>query len=278
MTNFSNKKIAIRFDIDTIKCIKQGVPKLVSISKKYNVQFTFFMNFGKSVNRKIIFKRKNNSHLISSSKLPTLKKLGVLNYLLTILVNPKLNRFNYQIHQLANSTNEIGLHGGLNHGTWQLNGEKFGLSKVRNEVEFGLKNAKKFNIKFHGFTSPGMTSNKFLPKVLNENKFSYISDTFINQNEHEYNKRKSILKGIKNIDVNIIGKDGVGYFEFYLAKNKSPKEIMENLYDHIMNSESDMFILYDHPLIVDFIEEEFENLIIKLKNSKVEFVKFNELL
>ena len=278
MTNFPNKKIAIRFDIDTVKCIKFGVPKLVSISKKHNVKFTFFMNFGKSVNRKIIFQRKNSSYFISSTKLPTLIKLGVINYLLTILVNPKLNKYNYQIYQLVNSINEIGLHGGLNHGTWQLNGEKFELSKVRNEIEFGLKNAKKYNIKFNGFTSPGMTSNKFLPKVLNENNFSYISDTFINQNEHEYNKRKSILKGIKNIDVNIIGKDGVGYFEYNLAINKSPKEIMENLYDHIMNSENDTFILYDHPLIIDFIEEEFENLIIKLKNSKVEFVKFNELI
>ena len=95
MTNFPNKKIAIRFDIDTVKCIKFGVPKLVSISKKHNVKFTFFMNFGKSVNRKIIFQRKNNSYLISSTKLPTLIKLGVINYLLTILENPKLNKYNY---------------------------------------------------------------------------------------------------------------------------------------------------------------------------------------
>ena len=272
------KKVAFRFDIDTLKCIKYGVPRLVNISKKNEVKFTFFMNFGKSIDRKIIFQRKNNSYLNSSTKLPTIKKLGIINYLLTILVNPNLNRYSDQINQLSNSENEIGLHGGLNHGTWQLNGENFPLSKVKNEIEFGLLNAKKYNIKFHGFTSPGMTSNKFLPKVLNENNFSYISDTFENQNEHEHNERKLILKGIKNIDVNIIGKDGVGYFEYNLAKNNSPKEIMENLYDHIMNSESDTFILYDHPLIIDFIEEEFENFIIRLKNSKVEFVKFNELV
>ena len=272
------KKVAFRFDIDTLKCIKYGVPRLVNISKKNEVKFTFFMNFGKSIDRKIIFQRKNNSYLNSSTKLPTIKKLGIINYLLTILVNPNLNRYSDQINQLSNSENEIGLHGGLNHGTWQLNGKNFPLSKVKNEIEFGLLNAKKYNIKFHGFTSPGMTSNKFLPKVLNENNFSYISDTFENQNEHEHNKRKLILKGIKNIDVNIIGKDGVGYFEYNLAKNNSPKEIMENLYDHIMNSESDTFILYDHPLIIDFIEEEFENFIIRLKNSKVEFVKFNELV
>ena len=46
------KKVAFRFDVDTLKCIKYGVPKLVNISEKNNVSFTFFMNFGKKYRQK----------------------------------------------------------------------------------------------------------------------------------------------------------------------------------------------------------------------------------
>ena len=44
-----NKTISFRSDIDTISCIKKGVPLLVDISKDLVVRFTFFMNFGRSI-------------------------------------------------------------------------------------------------------------------------------------------------------------------------------------------------------------------------------------
>ena len=34
------------------------------------------------------------------------------------------------------------------------------------------------------------------------------------------------IKKIKNIDVNLIGQRGVGYFEYQLAKNISPKKLL----------------------------------------------------
>ena len=62
------KKVAFRFDVDTLKCIKYGVPKLVNISEKNNVSFTFFMNFGKSIDRKEAFKNKPTSGLCKLSQ------------------------------------------------------------------------------------------------------------------------------------------------------------------------------------------------------------------
>ena len=55
------KTVTFRFDVDTLTCIKSGIPKLINISNKHNVEFTFFMNFGKSIDRKEVVKRKNKS-------------------------------------------------------------------------------------------------------------------------------------------------------------------------------------------------------------------------
>ena len=52
------KTVSFRFDIDTLTCIKSGVPKLIEISKKHNIEFTFFINFGKSINRKEVLRKK----------------------------------------------------------------------------------------------------------------------------------------------------------------------------------------------------------------------------
>ena len=59
--------------------------------------------------------------------------------------------------------------------------------------------------------------------------------------------------------VNLIGKNGVGYFEYYLAKKFKPKEIVTDLVKKLLNSDKDTFVLYDHPLILKFIEKELKD-------------------
>ena len=271
------KKVLFRFDVDTVSCIKYGVPKLVNISNKYDVDFNIFMNFGRSVDRKEILKRKNKSSKGVENKLSTISKLGLINYMLTILVNPKLDKYKDEIELLINSKNEIGLHGGLNHGTWQLNGHNFDIKRLEKEINYGLEKAKKYNITFSGFTSPGMTSNKLLGDLLVSKNFKYISDTYTFENESTEDSKKSILKGIKNINVNLAGPKGVGYFEYYLSKKLEPKKIKEKLLNKILNSDQDIFVIYDHPLIMKFIESEFIDLVKELKKSDVNIIKFSDL-
>jgi hypothetical protein len=271
------KTVAFRFDIDTLTCIKSGIPKLVKISKKYNVEFTFFINFGRSINRKEVLRKKNKSLNNTSSKLSTLTKLGLKNYIITLLLNPKLGKYKNKINILVNSHNEIGLHGGKNHATWQLNARNFNLRRVEEEIDFGLKEAQKFNLSLSGFTSPGMTSPELICQVLEAKNFNYISDTYTYQNESSENKKKELFKEFKNINVNLVGKNGIGYFEYYLSKGLNSVEIMNNLLTQILNSKADSFVVYDHPLIINFIQEEFENLIKELKKNNIKFVKMSNL-
>ena len=44
-------KLVCRFDIDTHKCIRDGVPNLLEISEERNVRFTFFLNAGRAISR-----------------------------------------------------------------------------------------------------------------------------------------------------------------------------------------------------------------------------------
>lgn len=271
------KTVSFRFDVDTLTCIKSGIPKLINISNRHNVEFTFFMNFGKSIDRKEVLKRKNKSDDGTSYKLSTFKKLGFNNYAITVLLNPKLGNYKKEIKSLANSSNEIGLHGGKNHGTWQLNGSDFNLKRLEQEIDYGVEKAKKFNISLSGFTSPGMTSNKLICQVLKANNFNYISDTYSFQGESSEDVKKEIFKNFKNINVNFAGKNGTGYFEYLLSQGLEPKKIKENLLNEILNSNTDSFVVYDHPLIINFIQDEFENLIEELKKNQIKFIKMGNL-
>ena len=49
--------ITIRFDIDTITCLEQGVPELLSIAKEEDIRFSFFVNMGKAVSYTPVVKR-----------------------------------------------------------------------------------------------------------------------------------------------------------------------------------------------------------------------------
>ena len=184
------KKVSFRFDVDTINCIKNGIPKLVDISKKYNIEFSFFMNFGRSIDRREVFKRKNTSNLLPNHKISTISKLGLINFLITLLINPRLSSYRNSIEYMAKSNNEIVLHGGFNHGTWQVKGASFDLIRLEKEIDFGMKNGKKFNLDFSGFTSPGWTSNKLISDLLIINNFYYISDTYTSNNKNKEIKKQ----------------------------------------------------------------------------------------
>jgi len=88
------KYFCFRFDVDTPKCIKKGVPNLISFSKKLDVPFTFFINMGRGTSRWSYIKKTlpfgNKSIAHTTPKLSNLKKLGLWNYFLMALMNPKV--------------------------------------------------------------------------------------------------------------------------------------------------------------------------------------------
>ena len=74
------KYFCFRFDVDTPKCIKSGVPNLISLSKKLDVPFTFFINMGRGTSRWSFIKKKisfnGNSTPHRNLKLSNFKNIG----------------------------------------------------------------------------------------------------------------------------------------------------------------------------------------------------------
>lgn len=115
------RRLAFRFDIDTHKCIRDGVPKLLDISRQYDVPFTFFLNAGKAVSILDSLKKlysKKSSSIEQYEMMSAMQKLGKIDYMIAAFTNPKISDYKSQIKRLLISGCEVGLHGGKNHSLW----------------------------------------------------------------------------------------------------------------------------------------------------------------
>lgn len=176
-----NRVVYIRFDIDTITCMEQGVPRLLALGEELGVNFSFFVNFGRSIDpRLIIFRKPAKAYQNvkgTCSKLGAIQKLGLKDVLRTALFNPKVGA--KMIGTLENAVlqgHEIGLHGGNNHATWQQTALEVSEEKIGQWLDSVLPIYRKLVLSGGGFASPGFVHPAALEKLLIERGFSYFSD------------------------------------------------------------------------------------------------------
>lgn len=179
----TTKPIYVRFDIDTITCMEQGVPRLLELAERLGVGFTFFVNLGRSIDRNEVFYRSASRTVDNvrggSKKISVLKKLGVMDTLRTLLFNPEVgSRRHDLLRQLVTSGHELGLHGGGNHGTWQRTGSDADSSKFEAWLMEKLSEYRSLIPQGGGFASPGAAANDQLYPVLQHEGFTYSSDDF----------------------------------------------------------------------------------------------------
>lgn len=240
------KKIVFRFDIDTHKCIRDGVPNLLELSDKYNVPFSFFLNTGKSISLKESIKSmvsKNNKERNEVQMMGAIQKLGFIEYVYTALINPKVSYYKKQIFDLLNSNCEVGIHGGRNHAIWQNHAKEWNREKVINEIDYAINNIRKIKSDYQlkGFASPAWVHPDSLDDVLKERGFLYSADF------HEIGANPVVINNdFKTIGVNLFGEPGgVAFFENCRVKNYSTKKIVDIVME--FTNKYDTVILYDHP-------------------------------
>ena len=226
------KYFCFRFDVDTPKCIKKGVPNLISLSKKLDVPFTFFINMGRGTSRwsfikKIIpFGSKSIPH--TTFKLSNLKKLGLWDYFIMALFNPQVgNSHPHIIKSLKKAGHEVGLHGGSNHGEWQNESHSWGNQKFFKEIIPALNSLTKFlGERPLGFSSPGWCGSNDLNTILESLDFYYVADAHgENLKTITYAQNASNLL---QIPTNILGNGGVAYLENLRAKKMDDQAILND--------------------------------------------------
>jgi hypothetical protein len=276
------KKVSFRFDIDTHKCINEGTLPLLELSHRTNSKFTFFLNTGKavsfidSVNSILKTKRYNPSDSLEEHyQLSAFKKLGIKDYIYAALINPPLIKYKKNIKEIILSGNEIGLHGGKNHDEWHRYAMNWDENKINLEIEYGL-NGLKFidsNYQASGFASPGWTTSDSICSSVAKKGFNYLADIKTNKPYQDIN----LINGLKHIPTNIIGNNGVAFFEFLTAKSFSMREKVDNFFEKL-KSRQDLAIVYDHPYWAGLNEiKTLEFIIKKLQDDDYTIIEMHKL-
>lgn len=273
------KKVVFRFDIDTHKCIRDGVPSLLMLSNKYNIPFTFFINTGRAVSLKeSIFNLIKHDEEIHENieMMSAVQKLGVFDYIYAAIVNPTIFQYKKQVKMLLDSNCEVGIHGGCNHAIWQKCALGWNTDKIKKELLYSINNIKEIkpNYNMGGFASPAWIHPMELDDVLNELGFLYDADFYKWGGDPISNKTQKITLG-----VNLVGEPGgVAFFENCRVKGYSTDKIVKIVMDFI--DEHEITVLYDHPYYAGVKEIETISVLIEKmqKRDDIEICTLEQLI
>ena len=264
------KYFCFRFDVDTPKCIKSGVPNLISLSKELDVPFTFFINMGRGTSRWSFIKKKisfnGNSTPHRTLKLSNLKKLGLWDYFFMAVMNPQVGNTHPDIIQaLKKADHEVGLHGGSNHGEWQNESHTWGRKKILEEVMPALDSLIAYlGQRPLGFSSPGWKGSNDLNAVLESLGFHYVADA-----HGENLKNITYAQNAPNllqVPTNILGDGGIAYLENLRGRNINDNAILKDFSSKL--DERFFAVLYDHPYYAGIQELSMLKMMIDLVRSK----------
>lgn len=263
-------KLIFRFDIDTHKCIRDGVPNLVKIAHANNVSFTFFLNLGKAVSVKESIKSILSSQCNEAAMMSAREKLGNIDYLYAALVNPPLFHYKKQILYLLKSNCEIGIHGGKNHALWGKQAEEWNGKKIKAEIDWSISKIKSIDSSYQpcGFTSPEWMTPKNLDEILLRCGFKYYTDRRCGNDASVVDR----CGKIPNVGVNMVGEPGgVAFFESCRVKGMQTSEIISTVIAHV--KKYPCTVLYDHPYYAGTKELDTIQAIIRQgKSENVEIV------
>ncbi len=273
------KYLCFRFDVDTHKCIRDGVPNLLKLAGYHNIKFTFFINVGRAVDRlQFLKKRINNSQKTDIKCLSSFTKLGLKDYLIISLFNPLIGTsFTEKIKLISKYRHEIGLHGGTNHETWFNNSKFWSTEKIKKELLWAknMLNNITPEERLTGFASPGWNGSGKINGILNKLGFLYAADTHTDKPFEKIVKSKSL----NEIPTNISGEPGgVGYLEHCRALKMSDSQILLDFKEKL-DARKKLAVVYDHPYYAGTKEIALLGKMIKLaKKMSISIIMMREML
>lgn len=245
-------RVALRFDVDTYKCMHHGVPRLLELADEYQVPMTFFINMGRALSypsllRKVLARRLYRERIPESApKLSSLQKLKLPGTLYTLVANPRVGLSSRLLPNIESRGHEIGLHGGRNHASWQNQAHLWTEQELNREIDWGLRALNNAGIPMvSSFASPGWNSPAALPTLLANKGFSVLADHHRCEDDACQLTRNS--SQITSINTNLAGEPGgIGYLESCQARKlgfdemASEAEALLQRYGNV--------VMYDHPV------------------------------
>ncbi len=241
------RAIALRFDIDTHLCLRDGVPLLLDLAAECQIPMTFYVNMGRAVDlraalkRRLRFGRAGNHPVVKKS---IIEKLGFAGYLRALLVNPRVGAsYPLVLQRIVQEGHELGLHGGRNHGAWQASALEWSISRLKKEVVWGLEEMRSAGLpQPDSFSSPGWVSPLSLPPLLAELGFTVLADV----HDSECSAYTGVSTPIQTVNTNLLGEPGgVGWFESMDARGIEDNQALSIAKKRI--DQHSTVMLYDHP-------------------------------
>ncbi len=250
--------VAFRFDVDSVRCCRVGVPRLMGVADRLGVRFSFYLNMGYTFNWRHTLIRVMRNQLqrrcglrggVSSERvdaLPAMARLGAAGVLETMVLNPMLgNRFRATFEKLLEAGHELGIHGGTDHLRWQD-----GLDRLSDDQLDGLfrpayENFRREYGKPRGLASPGFRYDDRVLRLTDEYGFKYASDMSGEVPFRPVMARRKMAHW--QIPVNVAGDGRVPLLEQMLARGLGDGQIVRLIADAIRRRE--FALMYGHPYV-----------------------------
>ena len=268
--------LALRFDVDSVRCIEDGIPSLSAVARKHGVLFTYFVNMGYSFNWTHTFRHAVRKRLNPPSPDPSkpvgrplsaLEKLGIGGILKTMFLNPKLGDwYRDTFDQLFHEGHELALHGGTDHAIWQRSLHELSEKEIR---RLFLPAYEKFSSRYGkpaGFAAPGFVYNDTVLDLLDEFGFEYSSD-MLGEEPFRTATGEGRVCDHYQVPVNVIGTAHVPIIEEMLSAGTKRSAIVKRCVEEIRSRR--FSLLYGHPFVegvhsdildrvIAEVQEEFE--------------------
>ncbi len=260
--------LAFRFDVDSVQCLRTGVPRLRKVADARGVRFTFFVTMGRSFHvastlgrrwsrragRRTGSQRPNPTKGTRSrpsgerpNALPVARKLGWRGLLETIVLNPHLGRkYRDEIDALHHDGHELGLHGGSNHAVWQHTVHRLDPWRVEALLRPALDEFASRYGRPEGFASPGFQWNDHVLRLLDDEGFLYASDMTGEEPFRPQDARGGRHRHYQ-VPVNVAGRGRVPVIEQGLALGNDARRIAERAVAQIRGRR--FALMYDHPYV-----------------------------
>lgn len=257
--------------------MEEGVPRLLDLAKRTGVKFTFFVNYGRSIDRWQTFFASTGRTIENASgikkKMSISAKLGKRDVLRTVLLNPRVGASHVNILRRAHDEgHELGLHGGGNHGTWQRAGAHVGRPQLIEWIEPVLALHRSLVGTGGGFASPGAVAQEALYPLLVDLGFDYVSDLMDSNALHPFKESA----GIWQIPVTAQF-DSVPIIEHFRALHWDDNSLIEEILRWANNVQ--LRTLYGHPVWEGYRDLAlFERVVERLKDAGHTFLPYREAI
>lgn len=240
------RSICFRFDVDTPRCLVRGMPALLDLAKELDVRFTFYVNTGRAVLRRLHIKTRGGK--VSAKKLSALRKLGPWSYIYTAVRNPRLAEIDRTgiVARAVAEGHDVGLHGGRNHAEWQRHADTWSEAKTRAELDFGMDALRRLGVPdIASFASPGWNTPPGLAGILPDYGIRILADS---HGTDTHTMERTSPDEALQVPTAFAGEPGgIGYLEWLTARGMDRDQALSHFAAQLDAQPRRFAILYDHP-------------------------------